>query len=161
MTKHSIPNQRGAVLVVSLILLLLITVIAVATMTSSTFQTAMVVNAQQSDYTFRSAESAADDGLVVALLPFADARYEQNGKKPSAFDVPSTNLHPPRNDISVSAKLYRMGNGAPPLNQGLGLVQTRIYEVVGAAESADKKTSTKVAQGAAVLQPIPEGGGWD
>lgn len=147
-------------------MLLLITVIAVATMSSSTFQTAMVVNAQQREYTFRSAESAAEQSLTATLLNSADVEYLKNGNNPAPYNVPAANLHAARADFTVTAKLYRMGNGAPPKNQSVGSggagfkVMTYVYESVGKAESSDKKEATQVAQGAAVLQPVPEGN-WD
>ncbi|MFL1455582.1 PilX N-terminal domain-containing pilus assembly protein [Marinobacter sp. GN3S48] len=57
--KHSIDNQRGAVLIVSLVILLVLTLIGVAGMNSSVMQERMASNAQNSNRTFQGAESSA------------------------------------------------------------------------------------------------------
>ncbi len=57
--KHSIANQRGAVLIVSLVILLVLTLIGVAGMNSSVMQERMASNAQNSNRAFQGAESSA------------------------------------------------------------------------------------------------------
>lgn len=56
---HSIDNQRGAVLIVSLVILLVLTLIGVAGMNSSVMQERMASNAQNSNRAFQGAESSA------------------------------------------------------------------------------------------------------
>lgn len=57
--KHSIERQRGAVLIVSLVILLVLTLIGVAGMNSSVMQERMASNAQNSNRAFQGAESSA------------------------------------------------------------------------------------------------------
>jgi len=52
-------QERGAVLIVSLVILLVLTLIGVAGMNTSVMQERMAVNAQNSNRTFQSAESSA------------------------------------------------------------------------------------------------------
>ncbi|MFL1466336.1 PilX N-terminal domain-containing pilus assembly protein [Marinobacter sp. DUT-3] len=56
---HSIDSQRGAVLIVSLVILLVLTLIGVAGMNSSVMQERMASNAQNSNRAFQGAESSA------------------------------------------------------------------------------------------------------
>jgi type IV pilus assembly protein PilX len=54
-----IHRERGAVLIVSLVVLLVLTLIGVAGMKTSVMQERMAVNAQNSNRTFQAAESSA------------------------------------------------------------------------------------------------------
>ena len=149
--KYSMQNQQGAVLIVSLILLLLITVIALSTVSSSTFQTSMVVNAQQRESIFRVAESAAEQTLTNSLLSEAYNTYLKNGSKPAPYSVPTADLTTPIADVTMTADLYHMGQGPKPIGMSLELFQNWIYESRGNAESSDKKLETQVVQGTGKL----------
>ena len=61
-------QQRGAALIISLVLLMVLTVLGVATMNTATLELAMAGNMQQQQYAFQAAESAMD----VALAETAD-----------------------------------------------------------------------------------------
>ena len=58
-----IAQQRGAVLIVSLIMLLAITLIAVTSLSNSTLETKMVINQQDKESTFQDAESGISQGM--------------------------------------------------------------------------------------------------
>ncbi|WP_372972606.1 PilX N-terminal domain-containing pilus assembly protein [Marinobacter sp.] len=68
--KANFCQQRGAVLVISLVILLVITLIGVAGMNSSVMQERMAANAQNANRTFQAAESS-----IGALL---DQLYNSN-----------------------------------------------------------------------------------
>jgi|GEM_PF-2545190 len=155
-------KQEGAVLVVSLILLLLITVIAISTMSSATFQTTMVINAQQREEVFRSAESAAEQALTADSMVGANNAYLANGNAPKAYGVPAANLHTPATDISMSADLYYKGRGTAAVNQELSggggaQLVSKIYEARGsaattdAAVASDAKVATQIIQGVGIV----------
>lgn len=65
-------HQRGAVLLVSMIMLLVLTLIGVSAMSTATIEEKMAANAQQKAITFQAAESAIDDTIDdTALLSTA------------------------------------------------------------------------------------------
>ncbi|WP_231882342.1 PilX N-terminal domain-containing pilus assembly protein, partial [Oleiphilus sp. HI0061] len=63
----NLARQKGAVLVVSLIILLLMTLIGVASMSSSIMQEKMASNAQNNNATFQAAENAVS-GLINKVI---------------------------------------------------------------------------------------------
>lgn len=153
-SKHS---QQGAVLIVSLILLLLITVIALSTMSSSTFQTAMVINAQQRESVFRTAESAAEQALYADAFTQAYNAYLKNGNAQASYSIPSSNLHTPLTNVTMTAQLLCKGKGSAATYQELSAnsgsqMVSKIYESRGNANTSDQKVATQVVQGIGVVQ---------
>ncbi len=57
-------RQRGAALVVGLVLLMVLTVLGVSGMTTSLLEVAMTANAKQKLYAFQAVESAVDEAIV-------------------------------------------------------------------------------------------------
>lgn len=156
-----INHQRGAVLIVSLIFLLLITFIALTTMSSSTFQTTMATNMQQRASVFRVAESAAEQSLAEASWSGANNAHliwEGNGRSVAAqriYTTPSASLVSPEYNVSMSATVVYLGDGALPEDfsfdsQGPKL-KNFIYEARGAATTDDGKIATRVIQGVSKL----------
>jgi len=148
MISISHSKQNGAVLVVSLVLLLLITLVAITTLSSSTFQTSMVNNVQKRESVFRVAESAAEQSLTQAALSQA---YTQ-----TSYTVPTANLSTSETEVSMSARVVSLGNGAPPMGfsiSGGSPFVNRVYEAQGTAASSDTKVATQVIQGAAKTEP--------
>jgi len=73
--RRAIPKQRGAVLVMSLIILLVMTVIGVTSMQVTVLEEKMAGNMRNRSLAFQAAESALRDGensLTVAVLPAFD-----------------------------------------------------------------------------------------
>lgn len=68
-TMHAAPRsaQRGAALVVGLILLMVLTVLAVASMSSSTMGLQMTANAQSDTNAFQAAERAVDIAMATYM----------------------------------------------------------------------------------------------
>jgi type IV pilus assembly protein PilX len=71
MYAHSRHAQRGATLIVGLVLLLVLSVLAVSTMGGATFGLTMVGNAQYSENAFQMAETGVD--LSIAAGGFTSA----------------------------------------------------------------------------------------
>lgn len=70
---RTLGNQRGAVLVVGLLLLVVLTLIGVASMQSTTLQERMAANMREQEQAFQSAEAALRSGenflRTTAILP--------------------------------------------------------------------------------------------
>lgn len=62
------PRQRGAALVIGLILLLVLTVLAVSGVMTSTLELRMVGNQQQQERAFQAAEIAVEEAIANPLL---------------------------------------------------------------------------------------------
>lgn len=70
---RSTRSQRGAALVVGLILLLVLTMLAVASMSGATLGLQMTVNAQSSTNAFQAAERGVDVAMQTTWLDTANA----------------------------------------------------------------------------------------
>lgn len=158
-------NQKGAVLIVSLIMLLLITAIALSTLSGSTFQTVMTNNAQQRESVMRVAESAAEQPLNEDMLTDVYNKYLRwNGlpaadktKKNRFFEVPSASLSTEEPGLVMSSQVMFV-EYAWAENYDPKLFRYYIYESQGSAHSsesltaAEAKLATQVVQGVARLQ---------
>lgn len=154
-------GQRGAVLVVALIMLLLITAVAVSTISSSTFQTSMTINTQQRQSVMRAAESAAEQTLTDANLVSANqAFYKWRGTKIAAdrlHDVASSQLTTPDETMGMKSSIIFLGK-TPPLGFDPTQYKYRTYESRGTAYSPksagleNAQIATEVIQGAAVIR---------
>jgi type IV pilus assembly protein PilX len=60
-------HQKGAVLIVSLMLMLVMTLLSIASMSTSVMQEKMAANAQNTNRTFQAAESAIDTQVSIIL----------------------------------------------------------------------------------------------
>jgi uncharacterized protein YycO len=160
-------KQRGAVLIVSLILLLLITAIAVSTISSSTFQTAMAANAQQRETILRAAESAAEQPLTDDILSKAyNAFLKWGGTKNESdriYSVPEDKL---KGDLPMEATVLHLGVANAEYFDPKQY-KYYVYESRGLAHSADDddskkaKVSTQVVQGVAKLSPSGQAATYD
>lgn len=154
-------KQRGAVLIVSLIMLLLITAIALSTISGSTFQTAMTTNAQQRESILRVAESAAEQPLNKSTLNSAyNAYYKWKGTKDTPdrfYSVPAAQLVTGEPDVSMSSQVLFMQT-ANAENFDPKMFKYYVYESRGKAYSSeagtevDAKLATQVTQGVTRLQ---------
>jgi len=60
-------HQKGAVLIVSLMLMLVMTLLSIASMSTSVMQEKMAANAQNTNRTFQAAETAIDTQVSIIL----------------------------------------------------------------------------------------------
>jgi len=89
MNRQTLPHprtQRGAIMVVSLLLLLVMTVLALTASQSTTLQERMAGNARDTDLAFQAAEAGLRDAeaTLAALIPFGTSG------KPEDCDAAST-----------------------------------------------------------------------
>lgn len=157
-----VDKQRGAVLIVSLVLLLLITAIAVSTISSSTFQTTMTANAQLRESVLRSAESAAEQPLTEATLQKAlNAFFKWQGTQVAGdrvYKVPTSQF----SKDTMSAKVLYMGVANAEYFDPKQY-KYFVYESQGKARSSDStddakaKVYTEVVQGVAKLGSTNQG----
>ncbi|MCG7530611.1 hypothetical protein MHM98_04470 [Psychrobium sp. MM17-31] len=81
--KSFLSSQRGAVLVVSLVVLLVITLISTSQLSNAQSQSRMVSNAQQASITFNSAESALINALSSIAIPNVDSQNNMSAMNTS------------------------------------------------------------------------------
>lgn len=74
--KQLARNQRGAVLIVSLVILLLLTVLAISASTTSSLQERMAFNAQENNIAFQTAESGLASVDTTAMSTCSAATGE-------------------------------------------------------------------------------------
>lgn len=155
-----VRSQRGAVLIVSLILLLIITAIAASVMTSSTFQTKISANAQQRESVFRVAESATEQ-LLPLSQPTASAAAAAASTVGTTVSVTTS-----QSEVgTLTAKVYYQGDtlAMRPLflpgtavgcGGGGGVISVaRTYDVKGDATSVDGRIHSQIAVGVARVEP--------
>jgi type IV pilus assembly protein PilX len=148
-------RERGAVLIVSLVLLLIITAIAASTLTSSTFQTVVSNNAQKRDTVFHVAESAAE-----RILPLADNVTAAARKTPkTAQKVTLTTSSQPGVAIPEARVTYPGDEGGQRaaslsgLSMGSGVnYYIRSYEIQGDAKTSDDKVKSRVVMGVSKVE---------
>lgn len=80
MIRNLPSRQRGAALVIGLVLLMVLTVLGVTGMTTSTLELAMADNMQRSQYVFQAAESALTTEMVAAPTQFNLTGDEQRNQ---------------------------------------------------------------------------------
>ena len=155
-----IQSQRGAVLIVSLILLLLITAIAASVLISSTFQTKISANMQQRESVFRVAESATEQVLpltvanaasAIAASPTTGVTVAVATTQPNV-DTPAAKIYYPGDALAKRPLLFpgvAVGCGG-----GGGVVYVaRNYDVRGDATSSDTHIHSQVDVGVSRVEP--------
>ncbi|MGB0833651.1 MAG: PilX N-terminal domain-containing pilus assembly protein [Psychrobium sp.] len=85
-------SQRGAVLVVSLVILLVMTLISTSELSNAHNQTRMVNNAQQANLTFNSAESALIQALESIAAPSPESTNNIDAMNNSTAGSVATNI---------------------------------------------------------------------
>jgi hypothetical protein len=159
-SRINVVRERGAALVVALVMLLLITAVAAATMTNSTFLTAITGNVQQREGVFRVAESAVEQTLDLPSTQWMAAETtkasaatlddELLAVDASHLSSAQTNVDDPTATIRyLEARPYygtgeQLGEGAP---------QVKSYEVTGTAESKSGRVATTIVQGISKVVP--------
>jgi Tfp pilus assembly protein PilX len=83
-------KQKGAVLLVSMILLLMLTIMAITVASNSSLQQRMSANAQDQNLAFQAAETAM-------------ARWTMGFKNGGATPAPDANITPPSGNAIISA----------------------------------------------------------
>lgn len=107
----SLPRQRGAALIVSLIVLLVVTLLALGTMESAVMQERMASNSQNKNVSFQLTESLLEDALrdtnVLASSALHSAITRGVGDGGSAQSYQSTSV------VASEYKIIYRGEGDP------------------------------------------------
>jgi len=130
MGKHYSPgskhSQRGAVLIVSLLILLIMTIMGVSAMQSSTLEEKMASNERDRNVAFQSAEvgmrqaqTYIDSLATTGGFTDANGLYSSIATEPDPLD-PNVNFWDPNNSAN-----YRTGN-APGNSAGVQYFITRV-----------------------------------
>jgi hypothetical protein len=110
-TLHAPARQRGATLIVGLVLLLVLSVLAISTMSGATFGLTMVGNAQFSENAFQMAETGVD-------LSLASGGYMNGGNS----GIPQTVITDPNGDqIGTFIANTAFQETTPPPNGGFSI----------------------------------------
>jgi hypothetical protein len=150
-------RQRGAVLVVCLILLLIITAIAASTLSSGTFQTSIATNAQKRETVFRVAESAVEQVLPLSADVANKARKAEASD--TRYSVPNISTGQPGLGTPTATVKYpgdedgKRNLFLPGVALGGDVAYVvRNYEIEGSAKTSDAKVGTKVVLGVAKVE---------
>lgn len=96
-------NQRGAVLVISLIVLLVVTLLGVGSLETAVFQERMAVNAQNKNVSFQVTASDLEDMLEEGAI-FGGTATQLNDALNRGIGVPSSATSYDNGDANVSAE---------------------------------------------------------
>jgi len=142
---HSTPDQqRGAALLVALVMIFMMTVLGLTAMRESSLEKRMTTNSVHKSSTFQTAESATD--LIINDSNNLAAAYAQPGQTVS-MTLPS----PSNQEMSLTGTIEYTGLG-PPIGfswgkTGGGGFQALRYRVEGESQIVNVQSSSKVRQG--------------
>lgn len=152
MQQTAMTGQRGAVLIVSLVVLLAITLMGVAGMNNSVMQERMAANAQNSNRAFQGAESAAV--ALVERLYADDLSVLRESMKAADGMSSTTNFTADSgNDITGVYQAEFLGEiiinsgSSMDANESSTLLKGFRYQVSGSATMANTGAETTVFKG--------------
>lgn len=139
-------GQRGATLIIGLVLLLVLSVLAVSTMSGATFGLAMTSNAQYSEDAFQLAETGVD----VSIASYA------SGIVPPIAWTQVTDPTDPNNKLigQYRAQTQDLGNGPPPTGTNSALFDTCVFGITADGQ-ASRGAQEQHVQEFQVLCPKP------
>lgn len=141
---NPINRQRGAALLVALVMIFMMTVLGLTAMRESSLEKRMTTNSVHKSSTFQSAESATD--LIINDPDNLAAAYEV-GKQPINITLPS----PSNTEMALTGSIEYTGIG-PPIGfswdkTGGGGFQALRYRIEGESKIINVQSSSKVRQG--------------
>ncbi len=164
---YSSQNQKGAVLIVSLVLLLVMTLIGVASIDSSQLQSQMARNSlfsqnlHQASLNEIQAQREALKGTdyleevttsQVDILTAGHPGITKDSKGIVLTDSSSI-THDPDDNYTQSGAVAFIGNTAPPSGYSLGLYIGKSYEVYAATVVAGTSSESDQTQGLTRVAP--------
>ncbi|WP_228128469.1 pilus assembly PilX family protein [Marinobacter daepoensis] len=144
--------QRGAVLIISLIVLLVMTLIGVAGMNSSVMQERMAVNAQNSNRTFQAAESmvgALTNQLYANNLDLLrESMQAVDGNSSSvAVKVDAANGIEGSYQARFLGEVILTSGSSMDANESSSDLKGYRYELIGEADMDNTGASSRIAKG--------------
>ena len=135
-------NQRGAALVVGLLLLLALTLIGVTNMGMNSMELRMASNAQNKAHAFQAAETGLEAGIVATDFNDID-------------DTPQTIVAPALQFAQVTIESDHMGftGAASCIGQSIERARCNNFEITSNGQHIDSNASSRQTQGVYVLAP--------
>ncbi len=134
-------SQKGAVLVVSLVLLLVMTLIGITGMRSANVDEKMAANSMNKNISFQASESAVDG--AIASVSTLEQAINSGGIVTFSVDMGDTS-------ISASAAIDYLGTGIAPgysLGENEGSFMNYRYDIIGTGNVTAANAQTVTAQG--------------
>lgn len=142
-------RQKGAVLVVSLIVLLVLTLMGIGGMNSSVMQERMASNAQNSNREFQAAESAIDS-VMQDLMAGTYTALQAAMNSASSISAPTTvTITGLTADVRTQylGEIYMTNGDSMNANEDTPFLKGHRYQVIGQAEMTGSGTPHRVYQG--------------
>jgi Tfp pilus assembly protein PilX len=128
-------SQRGAVLVISLLVLMVLTLLGISTLDSSIMEEKMAANTQTASATFQKAESSIREALYIEFknpaAAVSRARTEDTPVNHDNADISSTSQH--RYDPLSQREALS--------NSSVSIFEARPFQIVGNARSGAIQTT--------------------
>lgn len=141
-TPHRTP-QRGAALVVGLVLLVILTLLAISGMNTATVELTMAGNEQYQSRAFQAAETGIERVITTgAFVPTAETNREE------LIDTPA----PDELDDRYSATTRPRGSSTAPPGYSVGEFNAEHFEIESTGTSLRNASSTSV-QGLYLVVP--------
>lgn len=140
MTTNPIKQQRGAALIVAMVILFMVSILGISAMQSANVETQLAGNALVKETTFQSAESAADAILTFPNI-LADVVCTDT---PYASDMPR--LDRTGNQVTAASVQY----GGKAIANGYSIndkFSTQRFYIKGTSTVDDMNTSTTIVTG--------------
>lgn len=156
-----IKNSRGAILLVSLLLLLVMTLIGIGAIDNSLLQGNMARNSFESRSLYQRALSEIEAQYQkMQALPYLEKAEEMTsviGGDISGMNIvdSQTQTYDPSDSITQNAELKHLGNGPPPSGFSVELYIGKNYEIDSTAEIAGTGSLSSQTQG--LTYPAPRG----
>ncbi len=153
---HSIAlqQQRGAALLVSMVLIFMLTVLGLAAMRDSTLEGQLASNAVHKEVTFQSAESATD--IVLAIDDASDDKAIEKVicADNTQFDLAQLS----RDQVQTTIVTIEYAGQSLPTGWSLGgPVGGRRFIVSGESTLTNANTSTRITQGVVAIGAVDQG----
>lgn len=136
-------HQRGAVLMVAMVMIFLLSILGVSAMRGATLEGQLANNALQKEITFQAAESSTD--LVLAR---ANVLEDIICRDDQVATIDEVNVSPEqRTETTLSD-----GGRTNPVGYSLGgPIAARRFTIVGSSELPGASTRTEIAQGVVLI----------
>ena len=149
---HRSKDQRGAVLLVALILLLVTTFVGFLTMETSNLESKMATTREVKEQTFQAAEASIE--FALDDLPMISAAYVEGLKTTPTWPTDTYSFTDP--DIAGGVRVEFLGTAKSmgySIRKGASGVATYYYEVRGNANRANTNIASVHTQGIYVEGP--------
>lgn len=129
-------RQRGAALVVSMVLLMVLTLLAISTLSTASLEVTMAGNTQYAENAFQLAETANEQYMRTMRANTALCMNDQN---PTVCDIGLTNV-PEMGGSFQTTNAFIPNGGVPCPNSGISVARFD-FQVLAAGQASDNALS--------------------